>query len=38
MEVMVRDSIGTDLDNVTNKLILKEHGTDVEKGEGYRIV
>jgi hypothetical protein len=38
MEVMVRDSIGTDLDNSTNKLILKEHGSDIEKGEGYRIV
>jgi hypothetical protein len=38
MEVMIRDSIGTDLDNVANKLILKDHGTDIEKSEGYRIV
>lgn len=38
MEVMIRDAIGTDIDNVANKLILKEHGKDVERGAGYRIV
>ena len=38
MEVMIRDAIGTDIDNVTNKLILKEYGKDVERGAGYRIV
>ena len=38
MEVMIRDAIGTDIDNVTNKFILKEYGKDVERGQGYRIV
>jgi len=38
MQVLVRDAIGTDIDNVANKLILKEYGTDYEKGSGYRIV
>lgn len=38
MEVKIRDAIGTDIDNVTNKLVIKEHGTDIEKGEGFRIM
>ena len=38
MEVMIRDAVGTDIDNVTSKLILQQHGKDIERGEGYRIV
>lgn len=38
MEVKIRDAIGTDIDNIASKLILTEHGRDVERGEGYRIV
>jgi hypothetical protein len=38
MEVKIRDAIGTDIDNVATKLILSEHGSDLERGEGYRIV
>ena len=38
MEVKIKDAIGTDIDNVANKLILEEHGKDIERGEGYRIV
>jgi hypothetical protein len=38
MEVKIRDAVGTDLDNVTNNLILKSEGKDIERGEGYRIV
>jgi hypothetical protein len=38
MEVKIRDAIGTDIDNVANRLILQHYGKDVEKGDGYRIV
>lgn len=38
MEVKIRDAINTDIDNVATKLILQEHGSDVERGEGYRII
>jgi hypothetical protein len=38
MEVKIRDAIGTDIDNVTNRLVIQEYGTDIEKGDGYRIV
>ena len=38
MEVKIRNAIGTDIDDVTNKLILKDYGKDAEKGEGYRII
>lgn len=37
MEVKIRDAIGTDIDNVANKMILLEHGEDIDRGEGYRI-
>ena len=38
MEVKVRDAIGTDIDNIANKLVLQRYGEDIEKAEGYRIV
>ena len=38
MEVKIRDAIGTDIDNVTNRLVISEHGTDIERGDGYRIM
>ena len=38
MEVKIRDAIGTDIDNVASKLVLKDHGKDTERGEGYRII
>lgn len=38
MEVKIRDAIGTDIDNVTNQLILKEYGNDIERGDGYRVI
>jgi len=38
MEVKVRDAIGTDLENVVNKLVMQNYGKDIERGEGYRVV
>ena len=38
MEVKIRDAIGTNLDSTVNALLLKQHGRDLEKGEGFRIV
>lgn len=38
MEVKIRDAIGTDIDHITNRLIIQEYGTDIEKGNGYRIM
>lgn len=38
MEVQIRDAINTDVDNQANKLLIKHHGKEVEKGEGYKIL
>lgn len=38
IEVKIREAIGTDIDDATTRLILKENGEDWEKGDGYRIV
>jgi hypothetical protein len=36
--VKIRDAVGTDIDNLVSKLVLTEHGKDVNKGDGFRII
>mmetsp|Transcript_3680 Transcript_3680/g.3608 ORF Transcript_3680/g.3608 Transcript_3680/m.3608 type:complete len:416 (-) Transcript_3680:276-1523(-) len=38
MEVKIRDAINTDIDNKATKLILENHGKDIERLDGYRIM
>lgn len=38
VEVKIRDAIGTDVDNTTNRLILEQYGKDIERGDGFRII
>jgi len=38
MEVKIRDAINTDIDNVATKHILEQHGKDIERSEGFRIM
>jgi len=38
MEVRVRDAVGTDIDNRTNKMVLEKHGNVEEEGEGYQVL
>jgi hypothetical protein len=38
VEVKIRDAVGTDIDNTTNRLILESYGKDLERGDGFRII
>jgi hypothetical protein len=38
VKIRVRDAIGTDIDKSVSRMILKEFGKDVKKGDGYRVV
>jgi len=38
MEVKIRDAIGTDIDNIANRLVLQQFGKDLERGDGFRII
>lgn len=38
IEVKIRDAIGTDIDNISNRLVLEQYGKDIERGDGFRII
>jgi len=38
MEVKIRDAIGTDVDNEVNRKVLEQHGRDIERGDGFRVI
>ena len=38
MEIKIRDAIGTDIDNVANKLVVQNYGKEIKKAEGFKIL
>jgi hypothetical protein len=37
VEVRIRDTVGTDIDNKTNEMIIQKYGEEEASGEGYKV-